>query len=146
NVFGGEVEFKSNVLNFSSTSFLSAGINVSYLYATQQLKNDPTSSIQFTPTHNQSALEGAAPLLLGADLTLHKETDKGKITSALVFAYFSDRVYSLGVNGQDNIYERGIPKLDWISKVSLTNKLTLDVNVRNILNPEYRLTKQVLPD
>jgi outer membrane receptor protein involved in Fe transport len=145
-VLGGEIEFKSTVLNFSSTSFLSVGINVSYLYATQQLKNDPTSSIQFTPTHNKSALEGAAPLLLGADLTFNKETDKGKITSALVFAYFSDRIYSLGVNGQDNIYERGIPKLDWISKVSLTNKLTLDVNVRNILNPEYRLTKQVLPD
>lgn len=146
NVIGAELEIKRNIVNFSTQSYLSGGLNVSYLYSNQQLKNDPDSKVQFIPTHDESALEGAAPWLVGADLTYNYETEKSKISSGLVLSYFSKRIYSLGVTGQDNIYERGIPKLDWISKIGLSSKFTLNINIRNMLNPEYRLTKQVLPD
>jgi outer membrane receptor protein involved in Fe transport len=146
-VFGGEIEVRKKIFNFSrsESSYITMGSSISYLYSNQVLENDPDSEVQFIPTHQNTQLEGASPWLVNTDITFHNNGSNGKrITSALVLNAFSKRVYSLGTSGQDNIYERGVPALDWISKIGLSHRLNISFSLRNILNPEYRTTKKVL--
>lgn len=146
-VFGGEVEFRKRLINLSRSNentYLTTGVNISYLYADQSVRNDPSSSVQFDPSSPSTGLEGASPLLINADITFNKITNSGnRITSALVFNYFSERIAAIGTAGQENVMERGIPTIDWISKIDINSRLSVDVGVRNLLNPEYRLTKEI---
>ncbi len=130
--------------NDKNTS-LDVGLNVSYLYSKQDLKDVPTDDLAFQPTNKTSALEGASPWLVNSDITFNTQGQKGRsLTTALVFNFFSDRIYSIGAPvGNQHIYENGIPRLDFISKIGLSEKFSLSLNVRNILNPNYRLTKKV---
>lgn len=147
NVVGAELEFRKKLIDFRklNPSSVSTGMNVAYLYAVQELINNPESGVQFTPTDKRSGLEGASPLLINTDLTFTQTGRKGnKSTAAVVLNYFSSRIYSLGVSGQNNVYERGVPTLDFISKFELSEKLTLSVSFKNLLNPQYRLTKEIL--
>jgi outer membrane receptor protein involved in Fe transport len=147
NVMGAEVEFRRKLVNLSklkSNTYLSSGVNVSYLHADQSVENDPTSKVQFIPTSDHTGLEGASPLLINADITFNKISNKGnKITSALVLNYFSDRIAALGTAGQQNIIEKGIPTLDLISRIEVSRRLNINVSFRNLLNPEYQLTKEI---
>jgi hypothetical protein len=47
-----------------------------------------------------------------------------------------DKVYSLGVYSMNNIYEKGFITLDFISKLKISEKSNISLNVRNILNPD----------
>ncbi|MDH4058207.1 MAG: TonB-dependent receptor, partial [Cyclobacteriaceae bacterium] len=146
-VVGAEFEFRNTLFNLSRLSegsSLNTGVNLAYLYATQNLENNPNSGVQFSPTNPTSGLEGASPFLINADLTFLKEGTRGRmITSAVVLSYFSSRIYSLGVSGQNNVIERGVPTLDFISKISLSNHFSINLNFKNLLNPQYRLTKEI---
>lgn len=146
NVVGGEFEFRKNILELpNSGTSISSGVNLAYLYATQELVNNPTTGVQFSPTNTRSGLEGASPLLINTDLTVTKEGRNGKrMTAAVVMNYFSKRIYSLGVSGQNNVYERGVATLDFISKFELNQRFSINTNFKNLLDPQYRLTKEIL--
>ena len=53
-------------------------------------------------------------------------------------------MYSLGIVSQKNINETGIPTLDWITKFSLGKNYGLSLNLRNILDPEFKLTQNLI--
>ena len=69
-----------------------------------------------------SQLEGATPFLMNADVTFKKKYEENELTTSLVFNYFSDRVYSIGTRGFENIIEKGIPTLDLVSSLKLGEK------------------------
>jgi outer membrane receptor protein involved in Fe transport len=145
---GIELEFRKGLLKSdkkTNASSLDLGVNVSYLYSRQELLDDPDDNLTFLPHNTTAALEGASPWLINSDITYSLQGDRGKsLMTALVLNYYSNRIYSIGApTGNQHIYEVGIPQLDFISKLGLSEKVSLSLNVRNILNPDYNLTKKI---
>ncbi|HAJ82263.1 MAG TPA: hypothetical protein DCO64_07460 [Zunongwangia profunda] len=61
--------------------------------------------------------------------------------SSVVLNYFSDRIYSLGVQQQGNIVETGIPTLDFIATGTISKHWGINAKIKNILDPEFKLTQ-----
>jgi outer membrane receptor protein involved in Fe transport len=144
-VLGIELEVRKDVFeNEMSTlddtaraSKMSMGLNGSYIYSKQELDN-PLA--QFTAS--STALQGASPLLLNFDVNYNTFLGKSNVNTALVASYFSERVYSVGTRGFENIKEIGVPTLDIVSSLATGDNGKLSLKVRNLLNPTYKLERQ----
>ncbi len=140
-IAGAEIEVKKNLLTTATANgenILSAGANISYLYSTQKLQNPKAI---FTDNNGSSKLQGASPLLVNADVSYLLNGKNVKWTSTVVFNYFSDRVYAIGTNGFQNVIEKGIPVLDFVSNASFGKHWGINLRARNILNPNIRLER-----
>lgn len=141
-VAGAELEFKKNVLSTSTSNgenTLSVGANLSYLYSTQKLQNEKAI---FTNYNGESKLQGASPFLMNADASYLFNGNGWKWTSTVVFNYFSDRVFAIGANGFENVIEKGIPTVDFVSSASIHKNWGVNLKARNILNPSIRLERE----
>lgn len=143
-VIGAELEIKKNIYKIDADengnqTVLSGGFNASYLHSRQDLE-DPLP--QFTKFNQTEELQGASPLLINADLTFRKDMQNFDITSSLVLNYFSDRIFSIGTKGYQNIIETGIPTLDFITQTQLSEHFGISLKARNLLNPEFTLTRE----
>jgi outer membrane receptor protein involved in Fe transport len=144
-VLGVELEVRKDVFeNEMSTigdtaraSKMSMGLNGSYIYSKQDLEN-PLA--QFT--QSSTALQGASPLLLNFDVNYNTFLGKSNLNTALVASYFSERVYSVGTRGFENIKEIGVPTLDIVSSIATGDNGKLSLKVRNLLDPTYKLERQ----
>ena len=133
-VLGAEVEIKKELLRHSNAygdNVLAAGANVSYLFSKQKLE-DPTP--QFTNTEDQ--LEGASPWIVNADISYKANFSNFELMPTLVFNYFSDRIYTLGSRGFQNLMEKGVPTLDFNMSSTIKKKFGINLKVENILNPD----------
>lgn len=142
NVFGIELELRKNILNNpeddATKNALSFGVNASYLYSRVNL--DKNSVAQFTK--NTSELEGATPILVNSDLTYtRKLKNESLLTSTLILNYFSDRVYSIGTRGFENIVEKSIPTLDFVTRLNINKKYNVSLKGQNLLNPNFQLSR-----
>lgn len=141
-IFGLELELRKNIINDPNDSdvknSLSFGLNASYLNT--QVNLDQNSIAQFT--NETSELQGATPLLVNTDLTYGQKIGKSEITSTIVFNYFSDRVYSIGTRGFENIIEKSIPTLDFVSKIKLNENFQVSLKGNNLLNPSFKLSRE----
>ncbi|MCP2042586.1 TonB-dependent receptor [Pontibacter sp. HSC-36F09] len=132
---GLEVEVRKSLMNLAEKHRLNAGLNASYIHTNVNLPSF------FTET--SSTLEGAAPYILNADLTYNLVTDKNvDVTSALVLNYLSDKVHTLGTRGFNNLIEKSITTLDFVTAVGLNEHLKLNLKAKNLLNPAYKLTRE----
>lgn len=153
-VFGAELELKKNLIdkmNGSDSSFkyaLTGGMNMSALYSRQDLNKDKISkeNAGYTSaifTNTSSGLQGASPLIFNFDLTLRMKFKKYQPQYSLVCNYFFDRLYSLGAQGAGDVYEKGVPSLDLISRHTLNDKINISFNFKNILNPKIERYQEV---
>ncbi|AKD03049.1 TonB-dependent receptor [Pontibacter korlensis] len=134
---GIEVELRKSLMNLAEKHRFNAGLNVSYIHTKVNL--DPTFFVQNT----SSTLEGAAPYILNADLTYNLLTQKNiNLTSALVLNYLSDKVHTIGTRGFNNLIEESITTLDFITSLGINDHLKFNLKAKNLLNPEYRLTRE----
>lgn len=141
-VAGAEAEVKKNLLitvTGHGENVLSGGLNVSYLYTRQKLENP---NAIFTRAGGESALQGASPLLVNADVSYLLNGQNWTWTSAVVLNYFSDRIYSIGTQGFNDIIEKSIPTLDFISSATINKKWGVNLKARNMLNPDVRLERK----
>ncbi|WP_140938616.1 TonB-dependent receptor [Sphingobacterium lumbrici] len=140
-VAGAEIELKKNILKTmteNGDNVLSGGLNLSYLYSNQKLEN-----ILPRFTAEESALQGASPVLINTDVTYLWNRRDWNLTSTAVLNYFSDRIYSLGgSNAYRDIIEKGIPTLDVISQADIKKHWGINVKLRNLLNPAIRLERE----
>lgn len=134
-ISGVEVELKKNLLN-TATHTISLGLNGSYIFT--KLKLDTLESF----TNTTSELEGSAPFIVNSDLTYSFTKNNFTWTNALVLNYFYDRVYSIGTNGFEDIIEKGIPTLDFISNLKFNKKWSMGLKVKNILDPVFTLSRE----
>ena len=58
-----------------------------------------------------------------------------------MFNYFSERVYSVGTRGFENVLEKGIPTLDLVSSYKFKEHFGLKLKATNLLNPDFQLTR-----
>ncbi len=144
---GAELELRKKLFAIEgdsiSTKDLFFGLNISYLNSNQKLVDVDTDDITVRFTDTESKLEGASPLLINSDITYSSKSEKSDFRTSIVFNYFSERVYALGVATKANILETGIPTLDWITKLGLGQHYGLSLNFRNILDPEFKLTQKL---
>ena len=63
-------------------------------------------------------------------------------TNALVFNYFSDRLYTIGTQGYQDIVENGIPTLDFVSSAKIGEHFTVSLKAQNLLNSVHQLTRK----
>lgn len=139
-VMGVEVELRKDILdieNMSSSQYskLTIGLNASWIYTDLEL------DLINTPKRN-SKLEGASPFLINSDITYQFTNSKNRsLISSLVFNYFSDRIYTIGALGYEDIMEEGIATLDFVSSFQLSENLGLKFKVANLLDPSFTLTR-----
>ena len=75
------------------------------------------------------------------DIAINKKIEDNTLMSSIVFNYFSERVYSIGTRGFENIYESGIPTLDIVSSYEFSKNYKIKLKATNILNPNFQLTR-----
>ncbi|TDD99282.1 TonB-dependent receptor [Flavobacterium cellulosilyticum] len=145
---GFELEVRKTIFGFddvnsSKRSNLTGGLNLSYLITNQKIIDNPNDRLTILPTHKSDKLEGASPLLINSDLSYNYKTGKSSLTSTIVLNYFYDKIYSIGTSTNENIVEKGVPTLDFVNKFEfIKNKLGINFSLKNILNPDFKLTKE----
>jgi outer membrane receptor protein involved in Fe transport len=141
-VYGIEIEARKNILKNDEDSdqeyTLDGGLNLSLLSSKVNL--DETSVAQFT--NSSSDLEGATPFLINADISFNKKYENSELQTSVVFNYFSERVYSIGTRGFENILEKGIPTLDIVSSLKLGEHYNIKFKAQNLLDPSFELSRE----
>ncbi|MBE0674500.1 MAG: carboxypeptidase-like regulatory domain-containing protein, partial [Bacteroidales bacterium] len=133
---GVEAELRKRIFSIASRHNFVIGINASYIYS--RIKLDPVWFVQNTT----STLEGAAPYIVNADITYNMTSGNFSITSALVVNYVSDKVHTIGTRGYNNLIEESTTTLDFVNSVRINNHISIGLKAKNLLNPEYRLTRK----
>lgn len=136
-VAGVEVEVRKNIFVLpvakGGLNKLSFGLNGSYIYTHAEVP---------LATHKDgSQLEGAAPWIFNIDLSHNLTIGQKTFINTLVFNYVSERVYTIGTEGYEDIMENGVPTLDFVSSAKLNKYFTLSLKARNLLNSVHKLTR-----
>src|SRR5665648_57447 len=138
-VAGFEMEIRENLIKrvteSGRTDKLSVGINSSYIFTDIKLKD-----ANFT--NSKSQLEGAAPLLVNADLSHNLSRNDFSLTNSFILNYFSDRIYTIGTQGYQDIVEKGIPTLDFVTSAQLNKHWGINLKAKNLLNSSYQLSRK----
>lgn len=142
-IYGAEVELRKQIFNFSKDEYdenIKLGLNATYMNTNQTFN----VTNQFNPTNSEEPTEGAAPFLLNTDVSYNYKKDDKETIASLVFNYQGEKLYSIGsVNGLQSIYQKALPKLDFVFKRQFNNKLGLKFSAKNILNPSYEMYRDV---
>ena len=143
-VAGLEVEIRKDLFVRSlgkesdMISKLSFGLNGSYIYT--------NAKIPMATVTTGSQLEGAAPWLANLDISHQLKGSNKSLTNTLVLNYSSDKVYTIGTQGYQDIMEEGFMTLDLISQAKLNKHLSMNLKLRNLLNPSYKLVRKANGD
>lgn len=139
-VAGVEVEIRKNLFvrplgnGANGMNRLSVGFNGSYIHTNAKM---PLATVT-----TGSQLEGAAPWIANFDLSHHLTKGDRSFINTLVLSYVSDKIYTIGTQGYQDIMEHGIATLDFVSQAKLNKHLSLHLKARNLLNPSYRLSRK----
>ena len=137
-VYGLELEARKSIYKIEDKDLeIMAGLNTSFLVSNVNLNK--ASVAQFTNT--TSNLEGATPFLMNADISINKKIEDNTFISSLVFNYFSERVYSIGTRGFENVLEKGIPTLDLVSSYEFNKNYSIKLKAINLLNPDFQISR-----
>jgi hypothetical protein len=138
-VTGIEVELRKNILKRENesgkTNKLSIGINSSYILSEVKLQDSNF-------TNNKSELEGAAPVILNADVSYNLSKNDFSLSNSVILNYFSDRIYTIGTQGYQDILEKGVPSLDFVTSAKLNTHWGISLKAKNLLNPDFQLSRK----
>ena len=139
---GGEFEIKKVIFEVDSDNkeSLTAGFNASYMYNNQDFNSDKVideTDLNVFFTEKEGKLTGASDLLLNGDVSYFKAfSNKRDFLATVTYNYFSDRVYAIGTNARGSIVDKAVGTLDLILKSNVSEKITLGLSVKNILDPK----------
>ena len=139
-VAGVEVEIRKNlfVRPVSNAAHgmnkLSLGLNGSYIYTNAKM---PLATVT-----TGSQLEGAAPWIVNFDLSHNFTKGERSFVNTLVLNYVSDKIYTIGTQGYQDMMEKGVLTLDFVSQAKLNKHLSLNLKARNLLNPSSKLSRK----
>ena len=88
-------------------------------------------------THKNRRLQGASNWGINADV-LYRILKRGNTESSinLIYNTFGKRIYSVGVEGADEIYEKPLNQLDLVWATQFNKNWGLKLTARNLLNEE----------
>ncbi len=155
-VAGLEIELRKNIISFDDvlTNKITGGINASLMKTYQKLDNEKVNRenkyISTSFTHDSAGFTGASDILMNADISYIKEwTNNQKMMATISYAYFSDKLYSLGTEQSGNLIDKSFGFLDFSFKFDFSKNFGMSLNAKNLLNPaierkQANLTKDVL--
>lgn len=138
---GAELELILDLSRFiESLTDFSFGFNTSLMYTQVQVKEtftDPAGAVTTSiETHQERELQGASKYIINSDLKYQFDINPSwSNTVSLVYSVFGERIYAVGTNGLDNIYELPVNQLDFVWGSKLSDHIDLKFSVQNILNP-----------
>ncbi|WAC40990.1 TonB-dependent receptor [Pedobacter sp. SL55] len=147
---GVELEYNRNIgALFSSSSKalqnMSLGFNGSYIYSKIDISQETinNSAKPIAPTNRSRPLFGASPYLINFDYSYkHNWSTKSNTTFTLAYNVFGKRLFVAGAQQAGDIYEMPVNTLDFIINTKLNNKIGLDFNFGNILNPDIKFQQE----
>ena len=135
-LFGAEFEFlvQLNRLHDNLNGF-SFGLNTS-LMMTEATVNKNRAG--YFDTFEKRNLQGASNWLINSDIKYEFNIGStSKNTASLVYNVYGERIYAVGIAGNDHIYEKPFHKLDFVWGSTINKKWDLKFSIDNILNPLY---------
>jgi len=142
-VLGVEFELKKNIkVDEYDQPVLAVGFNATYTYTKQDLKS---SEGIFTTTFEEGRteeLQGAAPVIVNADISYSPTFGNYKPTLNAVFSYFSDRIDAIGSGQLGNIVEKGVPTLNFVFKNNIGDNFEVNATAFNLLNPNIQYIRE----
>ncbi|MCG2610090.1 TonB-dependent receptor [Flavobacterium sp. SM15] len=144
-LYGVEAEFILDLerLSKSLTDF-SWGFNTSIMKTDVTVPEYVISpngdKIKSIETHKDRELQGASKWLINSDLKYQFNlSSTWTNTISAVYSVFGKRIYSVGTNGVDHLYELPVSKLDFVLTSKLSKNIDLKLSADNVLNPNTRL-------
>ena len=134
---GVEFELRKDIFKHTAADAshkLNFGLNGAYTYT--------MAKVDMATDKSGSQLEGAAPFIGNADLSYQYKRNDFGLTGTIVCSYFSDRIYTIGTNGYNDIIEKGIPTLDIVLGGQINKHLSIDLKMKNLINPSYQLIRE----
>jgi outer membrane receptor protein involved in Fe transport len=117
-----------------NTSVMNTNVKVNPTYINSN--GTPSQSIE---THRDRQLQGASKWLINSDLKYQFAfSENWSNTVSAVYSVFGKRIFSVGTQPFDHIYEMPVNRLDlvWGSKVS--EHFDFKLSAHNLLNPKVR--------
>lgn len=145
-VYGTEMELRKNLIKFSSNSKIYTIINASILNSSQKLdfdkvRNETGIATAFTKKEEQmmgaSRFSGNASFGYSADLGRKKTID-----AMIVYGYIGKNVYAIGTQERGSQIQKAINLLDANIKLNLSEKTSISVYGKNLLNPNYTIQQK----
>ncbi|MGV0939202.1 TonB-dependent receptor domain-containing protein [Empedobacter falsenii] len=142
-VYGAEIEARKNIVEFSTTSKLYTILNAAILNSNQKLdfekvKNETGIATNFTKTDQE--MVGAARFSGNASLGYSTSLGgKKKLDAMLVYGYVGKNVYAIGSQERGSQMLKAINLLDANIRFNLSEKTTLSVFGKNLLNPNFTI-------
>ena len=144
-LFGFEIEGVLDLNRISNhLNNFAVGFNTSIMrtkVAINPTTIDPTTgeSIPSAETHFDRELQGASKWLVNSDLKYTFNFNKTwSNTASLVYSVFGKRIFTVGSNGLDHIYELPFHQLDFVWNSKINENYNIKLGINNILNP-YRI-------
>jgi outer membrane receptor protein involved in Fe transport len=141
-LFGAEIEFILDLARINNKlSDFSLGFNTSLMDTKVEVKDftkNPDGSITTSiETHKKRNLQGASKWLINSDLKYQFEFNKNWTnTASLVYSVFGKRIYAIGTNGLDHIYEKPVNQLDFVWSSKVSKHIDLKFSADNLLDPK----------
>jgi outer membrane receptor protein involved in Fe transport len=140
-LYGAEIEFifdlghlNTNLSDFSlgfNTSLMSTKVEVSPFTT-----NPDGSQSQSIETHQSRDLQGASNWLINSDLKYQFDFSQSwSNTVSLVYSVFGKRIYAVGTNNLDHIYELPVQQLDFVWSSKLSEHFDLKFSADNLIDP-----------
>ncbi|MDX1349786.1 MAG: carboxypeptidase-like regulatory domain-containing protein [Putridiphycobacter sp.] len=148
-VGGLELEFVRSFGSFfqneakRDSSFLKdfgLGVNATYMFSTVNIDTTDLTAIN---TNSVRPLEGASPFLLNFDIRYEKQFEnRNELMIAVAYNVFGKRLMTVGSNGIGDSYAMPVNTLNFISKMSFDNNLSVSFKVKNMLNPSIDILQE----
>jgi hypothetical protein len=142
-ILGVEFEVKKNIMvDEYSQPVLAVGFNATYTYTKQDLKSSEGIYSTTFEDGRTEELQGAAPVIVNADVSYSPTFGNYKPTLNAVISYFSDRIDAIGSGQLGNIVEKGVPTLNFVFKNDIGDNFEVNATAFNLLNPNIQYVRE----
>jgi len=151
NAFGIEFETRLDIINGNKEKN-KASLNLNFNATKMWFNQDLLENFQYKGK-TESGLQGASEFIVNTALSFTNNKEKEFVTT-LTANYSSDKIFALGspedfANSStlynDEIIEKGFVSLDLVLNKKLSEKLSLKLLGRNLLNPSIEQTQKINP-
>lgn len=146
--YGAEIEIKKNLISFDdiNTNKITGGLNVAMMKTHQKIDKDKITRenryVNSNFTNDTSKFTGASDLLLNADLSYIKEWGERSLLATIAYSHFSDKLSSLGTEGNGNLVDKAFGMLDFNFKMKFTKNFGIGLSAKNLLDPKIERVQQ----
>ncbi len=136
-LFGVELELLMPLKELSSyLDQFSFGFNTSLMYTEATAD---TNRPGYFDTFEKRKLQGASNWLVNSDIKYEFNiAPEWKSTATLVYNVYGERIYAVGVQGLDHIYEKPFHQMNFVWGSNINKKWDTKFSINNILNPTYK--------